>query len=144
MYSQYVGPIGIAIKAICKNSTYSELYEIAALCNVLQCNIRSDYPKLDFQHHMALWDSVFTPIPPVIANYSISVLWSHAQNENVARALNNSIWSANHFVPLLSPNIQNESDDDNNSTSINIVSYSLANKKSTNFKFSLDSSKENI
>jgi hypothetical protein len=72
---------------------------------------------------MALWNSVFTPVPPVIANYSIAVLWSHMQDENDARALNNGTWSPNHFVPLLSPNIQNESDDHDNSTSINIVSY---------------------
>ena len=67
MYSQYesVGPIDIAIKAICKNYTYSELYEIAALCNVLGCNIRSVYPKIDFHHYMTIWDNIFTPIPPI-------------------------------------------------------------------------------
>ena len=89
-YSQYIGPIDIAVKSICKNHTFSELYEIAALCNVLQCNIRSVYPKLDFQHYMALWNCVFTPVPPVIADYSIAILWSHVQNENDARATNNS------------------------------------------------------
>ena len=68
MYSQYVGPIDIAIQAICKDHTFDELYEIAALCNVLRCNIRSVYPKIDFQHYMTLWDSVFTPVPPVIAD----------------------------------------------------------------------------
>ncbi|CAF1644760.1 unnamed protein product, partial [Rotaria sordida] len=68
MYSQYLGPTDIAIKAICKNYTFSELYEIAALCNVLQCNIRSVYPKIDFHHHMAIWDNLFTPIPPVSSN----------------------------------------------------------------------------
>ena len=125
--SQYIGPIDIAVKSICKNHTFSELYEIAALCNVLQCNIRSAYPKLDFQHYMTLWDSVFTSVSPVIADYSIAILWSHVQNENDVRAMSNSTWSPNHFVSLLLPNIQNESDDFNNSTSINIVSYSSAN-----------------
>jgi hypothetical protein len=144
MYSQYVGLIDIAIKTICKNHTFSELYEIAALCNVLQCNIRSVYPKIDFHHYMALWDSVFTPTAPVIANYNIAILWSHVLNENEARATNNGIWSPNHFVPLLSPDNQNESDDSNRSTSINKVSYSLANNKIYEFEFSLDSSKENI
>ncbi|CAF2508965.1 unnamed protein product [Rotaria sp. Silwood2] len=115
MYSQYVGPIDIAIKSICKNHTFSELYEIAALCNVLQCNIRSIYPKIDFQHYTALWQSVFTTVPPVIAKYSIAILWSHAQNENDARIMNNSTWSPNHFVPLLSLNSQNESNDYYNS-----------------------------
>lgn len=122
IYSQYVGPIDIAIKNICKNYMFSELYEIAALSNVLRCNIRSVYPKIDFQHFMAVWDSVFTPVPPVIANCSIAILWSHCKNENNARAMNNSAWSPNHFVPLLSSNILDESDDQNSSTSINIVS----------------------
>ncbi|CAF4772424.1 unnamed protein product [Rotaria sp. Silwood2] len=39
MYSQYVGSVHIASKAACKNYTFSELYEIAALCNVIRCNI---------------------------------------------------------------------------------------------------------
>lgn len=123
MYSQFVGPIDIAIKSICKNRTFSEMYEIAALCNVLQCNIRSVYPRIDFSpDYMTLWDSVFTPVPPVIASCSIAILWSHMENENNVRAMNNGIWSPNHFVPLLSSNIQDESDDQNSSTSINIVS----------------------
>ena len=126
-YSLYIGSIDIAVKSICKNHTFSELYEIAALCNVLQCNIQSVYPKLYFQHYMTLWDSVFTPVPPVIADYSIAILWSHVPNENDARTMNNSTWSPNHFVPLLFPNIQNESDHYNNSTSVNIVSYSSSN-----------------
>ena len=89
-YSQNIGPIDIAVKSICKNHTFSELYEIAALCNVLHCNRRSVSPKLDFQHYMTLWDSVFTPVPSVIADCSIAILWSHVQNENDARAMNNS------------------------------------------------------
>lgn len=127
MYSQYVGPIDIAIRSICKNGTFSELYEIAALSNVLQCNIRSVYPRIDFQQHMALWDSVFTPVPPVVANCSIAVLWSHAGNdENNVRAENRGTWSPNHFVPLLSPNIQHmdESNQHSGSKLTNDVSCS--------------------
>ena len=105
MYTQSVGPIDVAIKSICKNRTFSELYEIAALCNVLQCNIRSVYPRIDFSpNYMTLWDSVFSPVPPVIANCSIAILWSHMEHENDVRAMNNGTWSPNHFVPLLLPN----------------------------------------
>ncbi|CAF1039182.1 unnamed protein product [Adineta steineri] len=131
MNAQHVGPIDIAIQSICKDHTFSELYEIAALCNVLQCNIRSVYPKIDFQHFMASWDSIFTPLPSVIANYSIAVLWSHGLNENDVRAMSNSTCSPNHFVPLLSPNNQNESDDYNNSTSFNITPQKNTFKNST-------------
>ncbi|CAF1489052.1 unnamed protein product [Adineta ricciae] len=120
-YLQLMGPIDIAIKSICKNYTFSELYEIAGLCNVLQCNIGSVYPQIDFQHYMALWNSVFRPVPPVIANCSIALLWSHAQYENNARAINNGTWSPNHFVPLVSTNIPDESEHYSNSESTNVT-----------------------
>ncbi|CAF3678050.1 unnamed protein product [Rotaria sp. Silwood1] len=113
MYSQYVGPIDIAIKAFCKNYTFSELYEIAALCNVLQCNIRSVYPKIDFQQYMAIWDNVFTPVSPIIANCNIVIMWSYALNEKDAREANNGTWSPNHFVPLISQAIHNDSNNGN-------------------------------
>lgn len=148
LYSDRIGPTDSAIKSICKNFTFSELYEIAALCNVLKCNIRSVYPKIDFRHYMALWDSVFTPSPPALANFTITILWSNAQNENVARALNrngNNMWSPNHFVPLLSPNIQEVSDNHHQTTSIShVVGCSLSNKPSLNALFSSDPSEENV
>jgi hypothetical protein len=135
MYSQYVGPIDIAIKTICKNYTFSELYEIAALSNVLQCNIRSVYPKIDFQQYMAIWDNVFTPVPPIVAYCNIAILWSHALNEKNAREANNDTWSPNHFVPLVSQGIHNDSNNDNQSTSLAAVSYLSANENSRILKF---------
>ncbi|CAF4777431.1 unnamed protein product, partial [Rotaria sp. Silwood2] len=119
MYSQYVGPVDIAIKAICKNYTFSELYEIAALCNVLQCNIRSVYPKIDFQQYMAVWDNVFTPVSPIIANCNIVIIvimWSNVLNEKNAREANNGTWSPNHFVPLMPVDTQNDSNNHDQST----------------------------
>ncbi|CAF5085600.1 unnamed protein product, partial [Rotaria sp. Silwood1] len=121
MCSQYVGPIDIAIKAICKNYTFSELYEIAALCNVLQCNIRSVYPKIDFQQYMATWDNVFTPVSPIITNCNIVIMWSHALNEKDAREANNGTWSPNHFVPLIPQAIHNDSNSGNQSTSLPVT-----------------------
>ncbi|CAF1566853.1 unnamed protein product, partial [Adineta steineri] len=102
MYAHVVGPIDIAIKGVCKNFTYSELYEICALCTVLGCNIRSVYPKIDFHPDMAVMNNIFTPAPSVTANYEITILWSHAWDEMHARAVNNNVWSPNHFVPLMS------------------------------------------
>ncbi|CAF1089809.1 unnamed protein product [Rotaria sordida] len=118
MYSQYLGPTDIAIKAICKNYTFSELYEIAALCNVLQCNIRSVYPKIDFHHHMAIWDNLFTPIPPVSSNCNMVILWSNALNEKDAREMHNGTWRPNHFVPLMLPSIRNEFNNASQSASL--------------------------
>ncbi|CAF4580117.1 unnamed protein product, partial [Rotaria sp. Silwood2] len=103
MYSQLIGPLDIAIKTICKNYTYSELYEIAALCNVLRCNIRSIYPKIDFREDMEILNNIFRPTSPTIADCSINIFWSHVLNEIDVRAQNNMTWSPNHFVPLMSP-----------------------------------------
>ncbi|CAF2657391.1 unnamed protein product [Rotaria sp. Silwood2] len=118
MYSQYVGPVDIAIKAICKNYTFSELYEIAALCNVLRCNIRSVYPKIDFQQYVAVWDNVFTPVSSIIPNCNIVIMWSNALNEKNARETNNGTWSPNHFVPLILTGIHNDSNNGDQSTSL--------------------------
>ncbi|CAF4172245.1 unnamed protein product [Rotaria sordida] len=89
MYSQHAGTTDIIIQAACRKGMYSELHEIAALCN-------------------AIWDSVFTPIPPVIGNCNIAILWSNTLHEKDARETYNDTWRPNHFVPLLSPPILNE------------------------------------
>ncbi|CAF1402223.1 unnamed protein product [Adineta ricciae] len=99
-YSQYLGSTDIAIEDICKNYMYSELYTIAALCNLLKCNTRSIYPKIDFQHYMAMWDNVFRPISPAVGN-------SH-----------NGIWRPSHLVSLLSPPVINEHGNTSQSSSI--------------------------
>ncbi|CAF3376885.1 unnamed protein product, partial [Rotaria socialis] len=110
MYSQFIGLLDIAIKAICKNYTYSELYEIAALCNILRCNIRSIYPRIDFREDMEILNNSFRPTSPIIANCSITIFWSHVLNEIDVRAQNNMTWSPNHFVPLMSPPAYGDSD----------------------------------
>ena len=122
MYSQYVGSTDMAIKTICKNSTYSGLYEIATLCNVLQCNIRSVYPKIDFHHHMTILDNLFTPISPVSSNCNIVILWSNTLNEKDAREIHNGTWRPNHFVPLISSSIRNEFNNASQSSSLVVVS----------------------
>ena len=125
MYSRFVGLTDEIIKAICKNYTFSELCEIGALCNVLRCNIRSIYPKIDFLEYMEVLNNIFTPVSPIIANCEITILWSHALHEMDARATNNGIWSPNHFVPLMSPIAHYESDDSNKSAPIVVVSCLL-------------------
>jgi hypothetical protein len=121
-YSQYVGSTDMAIKAICKNYMFYGLYEIAALCNVLQCNIRSVYPNIDFHHHMAILDNLFTPISPVSSHCNIAILWSNTLNERDARETNNGTWESNHFVPLMSPPIRNEFNNASQSASLVRVS----------------------
>ncbi|CAF3951344.1 unnamed protein product [Rotaria sordida] len=114
-YSPLAGPIDIAIQAVCKNHTFSELYEIAALCNVLKCNIRMVYPQIDVGDYTAIANNIFNPCPPIVANCEIKILWSHTLNEKEARIVNNSTWSPNHFVPLMLPCIQREFDSNDQS-----------------------------
>ena len=122
-YSQFVGNIDEAIKAICKDHTYSELFEIVALCNVLRCNIRSVYPRIDLHYSLAILDSVFTPIASNSATCTISILWSSCTNEQVNRLAHNGTWSPNHFVPLLPPSVYNEFDNGNQTRPPAVVSY---------------------
>ena len=115
----------MAIQAVCKNYTFSELYEIDALCNLLKCNIRSVLPNIDIREEMAIFNSVITPIPSIIANCTITILWSHACNETQARIDNDSNWSPNHFVPLMLPVDQNEIRPNDQSSLTLVVSYMI-------------------
>nr|AEN94422.1 hypothetical protein [Adineta vaga] len=110
MYAHLIGPFDMAIKGVCRNHTFSELYEICALSTVIKCNIRSVYPEIDFRREMAIMNDVFSPAPPVNANHEIKILWSNVWSEMNVRSVNDNIWSPNHFVPLMLPSVQNESD----------------------------------
>jgi hypothetical protein len=125
-YSQFVGPVQSALQSACKNYNYSELCEIGALCTLLQCNLRSVYPNIDFRADMMIANRIFTPVPPINANCQIIILWSHVNREINARALNNGAWSPNHFVPLLSrAERSQQSDHRNQSARTATVSFSL-------------------
>ena len=117
-----MGPTDIYIKAICNDYTYSELYEITALCNVLKWNIRSLCPNIDARADISFVNNIFTPTPPINANGEITILWSHALNEKEARERNNGSWRPNHFVPLLSITMHNASEESAQSASLLTVS----------------------
>ncbi|CAF2144359.1 unnamed protein product [Rotaria magnacalcarata] len=85
-FAHIVGPVNEAIKNIARNFSFSELYEIAALSNVLKCNIQ-------IQHR-------------VQSNLSI---WTHTESEIEKRRSNAGNWSPNHFVPLLLPSDNSQS-----------------------------------
>lgn len=103
LHMQALGSHHEALKNISKNGFYSESYEIHALCNVLECNIRSFCPLIDMNPAiLAMLNKLFTPMPPRNAKSTITILWSHAEIEMDAKATNYGTWSPNHFVPLLS------------------------------------------
>ncbi|CAF1097149.1 unnamed protein product, partial [Adineta steineri] len=58
------------------------------------------------------------PLPRTVANCEITILWSPTLNENEVRIKNNSTWSPNHFVPLMSRLIQHERDNNNQLASV--------------------------
>ncbi|CAM2728092.1 unnamed protein product [Rotaria socialis] len=66
---------------------------------------------------MVFLNNIFTLIPPISGKCEITILWSHAKNENHAREANHGTWSPNHFVPLMSTAMSFEFDDSNQSTS---------------------------
>jgi hypothetical protein len=121
-----------SIQNACKNWSYSEIYEVAGLSNVLRCNIHSVYPRIASMPHNTdffntdSYNIVFKPVPPATANHTIAVLWSNMRYENVVRASRDGFWNPNHFVPIVLPVVHNESGHYNKSTSNNIVSYSFA------------------
>jgi hypothetical protein len=111
------------------------LYEIGALCSLLKCNIRTILPNIDTRDDLTIFNSAIThipPIPPIIANCTITILWSNALNEIEARMANNSEWSPNHFVPLMLPVEQNKKSHPDQSNLTLVVSY-IHVKKSFSF-----------
>ncbi|CAF1507417.1 unnamed protein product, partial [Adineta ricciae] len=96
-----VGSLLDAVKSVVHNSSYSELYEIAALCNVLKCNIQSVYPKIQHRSELDIMNSIFQCDQNSSVSRTIFIFWSNTQSEIYARSCNAGHWSPNHFVPLL-------------------------------------------
>lgn len=96
-----IGPLDEAIKNISRNSSFSELYEIAALSNVLQCNIRSIYPMIQYRPDLNIMNNTFDCENVSVSTETIYVFWSHTKSEACVRVTNAGNWSPNHFVPLV-------------------------------------------
>ncbi|CAF1202328.1 unnamed protein product [Adineta ricciae] len=102
--SKHVGPFNEALRRICNNNMFCELYELVALSNVLQCEVQSAYPYIDYRAEMKIMNAVYTPLRvPVPSNNKIVLFWSSTEDEISTRARpgNSGVWNPNHFVPLL-------------------------------------------
>jgi hypothetical protein len=105
-YSNLIGPLENAICRACNNDQFSELYEIAALASVVQCEIHSIYPHIDYRAEMKIMNS---PYKPVLASMPVRgrafIFWTNTMDELSAKARPRSggVWSPNHFVPLVQP-----------------------------------------
>lgn len=102
--SASVGPFNEALRRTCNNNQFSELYEIVALTNVLQCEIQSVYPYINYRPEMKIMNAIYKPIETSVArNKKIIIFWTNSKDEQLTRARPNSggVWSPNHFVPLI-------------------------------------------
>ena len=105
-YSNLIGPVENAIRRACNNEQFSELYEIAALASVMQCEIHSIYPYIDYRAEMKIMNS---PYKPVLASIPVRgrlfIFWTNTMDELSAKARPRSggVWSPNHFVSLVQP-----------------------------------------
>ena len=111
-FAHIVGPLIETIKNITRDFSFSELYEIAALSNVLKCNIRSIYPRIDYRSDLDIFNSTFEHAPYNSSATTIFIFWTNTQNEIYARRSNAGNWTPNHFVPLLLPPNNSQSQGD--------------------------------
>ena len=111
-FSHLVGPLDGVIKNIAHNFSFSELYEIAALTNVLKCNIRSIYPIIDYRPDLSIMNSTLEHAQSNMASKTICIFWTHTESEINARTASGGYWIPNHFVLLLFPSNYPESQND--------------------------------
>ncbi|CAF1021874.1 unnamed protein product, partial [Rotaria magnacalcarata] len=108
-FAHIAGPVDEAIKSMARIFSFSELYEIVALGNVLKCNIRSIYPVIDYRPDLNIMNNTFEHAQYSIASKTICIFWTHTKSEIDARQSNAGNWSPNHFVPLLLPSDNSQS-----------------------------------
>ena len=105
-YSNIIGPLENAICRACNNDRFSELYEIAALASVMQCEIHSVYPHIDYRADMKIMNSAYKPVLASIpVRARLFIFWTNTMDESSVKARPHSggVWSPNHFVPLVQP-----------------------------------------
>ncbi|CAF4050661.1 unnamed protein product [Rotaria magnacalcarata] len=128
-YSHIIGPLDEAMKNIARNFSFSELYEIVGLSNVLKCNIRSIYPRIGYREDLHIMNSTFEYAQSNLSSNTIFIFWTHTRNEVQARNSNSGNWTPNHFVPLLfsSDNVEFQ----NNPSQSQVISSEIIPTKST-------------
>ena len=102
-FQYVVGLFPEAIRGVSINGTYSELYEIVALSNVLRCDIRSVYPRIQYRSELDVINNTFNFKQACSSSNIIHIFWTNTRNEIEVRQNNGDSWSPNHLVPLLLP-----------------------------------------
>lgn len=130
-----VGPCNEAIRRACNNYNFAELYEIVALASVLNCEVQSVYPYIDYRAEMKSMNAVYRPVGTrATSNMRLIIFWTSSQDEFSTRNRPSSggVWSPNHFVPLIQPgNIHQTIEDWRNDTDkvINCILSSIAENR---------------
>ena len=122
-FAHIIGPLDEMIKYIARNRSFSELYEIAALTNVLRCNIQSVYPRIDYRSELEIMNHTFQCTSYNESLPTVLIFWTNTQSELNARRNNGGHWTPNHFVPLLCS--MNYSENENGSSQTQNVNLSL-------------------
>ena len=105
--AQYTNPIGSfdeALRRTCNNNSFSELHEVVALANVLQCDVQSVYPYIDYRAEMKTMNAVYKPMDiSVPINGKLIIFWTSSEDElsTKTRPGSDNVWKPNHFVPLV-------------------------------------------
>ncbi|CAF1321475.1 unnamed protein product, partial [Adineta steineri] len=105
-FTNSIGSLDEALRKTCQNNSYCELYELAALANVLRCEIQSVYPYIDYRAEMKIMNTVYKPVDTYASNKGrLIIFWTSTEDELSTRNRLGSggVWSPNHFVPLLKP-----------------------------------------
>lgn len=83
---------------------FCELYELVALASVLQCDVQSVYPYIDYRAEMKIMNAVYKPVEVTVpSSGKIIIFWSSTEDEVSTRTRpgNSGVWNPNHFVPLV-------------------------------------------
>ena len=111
--SRFVGPFDKALQRTCNNNRFCEFYEIVALANVLRCEVQSVYPYIDYRADMEIMNATYKPITTSVSNNTrVVIFWTNTKYELAvkSRPACGSVWSPNHFVPLISGNRPNRTE----------------------------------
>ena len=106
MCSGFIGPFNEALRRLCNNYQFCELYELIALASVLQCdiNLQSVYPYIDYRAEMEAMNSLYKPVDTNTPyNGRVVIFWTRCEDEILLTTRSDiySVWSPNHFVPLI-------------------------------------------
>ncbi|CAF5160737.1 unnamed protein product, partial [Rotaria magnacalcarata] len=71
--------------------------------------MQSVYPTIDYRSDLNIMNNTFEHAQYSIASKTICLFWTHSESGIEARRNNAGNWSPNHFVPLLLPSHNSQS-----------------------------------